>query len=226
MALFEELMGLMKAMGLGQIAMILLLVGLILLFLIFSAIKRGSNKDKPDIRETQRTPPTFEPVSPQHDNKIEPAVTPAPPEQSAVEIKASNTDAPKTIEQQGDSAPSPSDMPEDSILRRHYETLHKVADISDERPSIAKSLSDESNSTIEQVVSKQTQLPIKTVAAQVHAIDSTAKYLPEDSILKRHFIHQLKTEIQAGMSARPSDSVLKRHYDTHICHELARRLAD
>jgi hypothetical protein len=83
---------------------------------------------------------------------------------------------------------------------------------------LADAVPQPSNSTIEQA-----QMPVATAAPVKFGV-KLAENIPEDSILKRHFMHQLKAEIQAKMSARPSDSILMRHYDSHIGYELAKRL--
>lgn len=51
------------------------------------------------------------------------------------------------------------------------------------------------------------------------------RYMPEDAVLKRHFVSQLRHEVEAGMPSRPSDSVLRRHYDAIATAELNRKLA-
>jgi len=48
--------------------------------------------------------------------------------------------------------------------------------------------------------------------------------VPEDSMLKRHFLTQLRSEIEAALFPRPTDSVLQRHYDTLVAVELKNRL--
>ena len=48
--------------------------------------------------------------------------------------------------------------------------------------------------------------------------------LPEDSILKRHFLTQLQSEIEAALFPRPTDSMLQRHYDTLVAAEVESRL--
>lgn len=217
MALFEELVGGMEAMESDQIAMVLLLVGVILLFLIVSATKRGGNKDKAQVREPQRNAPTFEPVSSvpvkktSQDHRAEPVMDSA---SDTLEIKPTVQPAVNSVQA--------SDVPQDSILRRHYETLHKVTAVSDTLPNVKKMLADAirqpSNITIEQA-----QMPVATAAPFKFDVKVMAN-IPEDSILKRHFMHQLKAEIQAGMSERPSDSILMRHYDSHIGYELTKRL--
>jgi hypothetical protein len=56
---------------------------------------------------------------------------------------------------------------------------------------------------------------------------STAEKLqvPEDSVLRRHFLTHLQSEIEASLFPRPSDSVLQRHYDSLVAAELDNRLA-
>lgn len=53
----------------------------------------------------------------------------------------------------------------------------------------------------------------------------TALVVPEDCVLRRHFLTQLRSEIEAGLSPRPTDSTLQRHYDAMIEAELENRLA-
>lgn len=48
--------------------------------------------------------------------------------------------------------------------------------------------------------------------------------LPEDSILKRHFLTQLQSEIEATLFPRPTDSMLQRHYDTLVAAKVEHRL--
>jgi hypothetical protein len=49
--------------------------------------------------------------------------------------------------------------------------------------------------------------------------------LPEDSVLRRHYITELRREIEAGLSPRPTESTLQRHYDALVTSELESRLA-
>ncbi|MBD9362183.1 hypothetical protein [Methylomonas fluvii] len=48
--------------------------------------------------------------------------------------------------------------------------------------------------------------------------------LPEDSVLKRHFLTQLQSEIEATLFPRPTDSMLQRHYDALVAAKLENRL--
>jgi len=54
--------------------------------------------------------------------------------------------------------------------------------------------------------------------------DAKAVSIPEDSILRRHFLSQLQSEVESALFPRPTDSVLQRHYDTLVANELKSRL--
>ena len=49
--------------------------------------------------------------------------------------------------------------------------------------------------------------------------------VPEDSVLRRHYITQLRNEIELELSPRPTDFSLQRHYDALVAAELENRLA-
>ena len=49
--------------------------------------------------------------------------------------------------------------------------------------------------------------------------------VPEDSTLKRHFLIQLRAEIEARMPPAPTDASLRRHYDATVDAELEKWLA-
>ncbi|AEF99096.1 hypothetical protein [Methylomonas methanica] len=51
-------------------------------------------------------------------------------------------------------------------------------------------------------------------------------YVPEDAVLRRHFITHLRGEIEAGMAPRPADSVLQRHHQALITATLEQRLTE
>lgn len=52
----------------------------------------------------------------------------------------------------------------------------------------------------------------------------TLLFIPEDSVLRRHFLAQLRSEIELELSPRPTDSVLQRHYDALVDARLESRL--
>ncbi len=44
-------------------------------------------------------------------------------------------------------------------------------------------------------------------------------------MLRRHFLAQLRAEIEARMPQAPTDASLRRHYDATVDAELGKRLA-
>lgn len=52
------------------------------------------------------------------------------------------------------------------------------------------------------------------------SIDANEIKLPEDSVLKRHFLTHMQTEIESSLFPRPTDSVLQRHYDALVATEM------
>lgn len=49
--------------------------------------------------------------------------------------------------------------------------------------------------------------------------------MPEDAVLRRHYISQLTREIEANLPPRPMDSVLRRHHQALVSATLQQRLA-
>lgn len=124
--------------------------------------------------------------------------------------------------------------PTDSVLRRHYDTLHtlhlqdapaavKVAAKPPAEKAEAK-IDTRKSSTIEQAVKKDTQVAGRPAAVSRPENKAADMRVPEDSVLKRHFISQLQAEVRAGMPPRPTDSVLRRHYDGMLNAALEKRL--
>ncbi len=50
--------------------------------------------------------------------------------------------------------------------------------------------------------------------------------VPQDSMLKRHFVTHLRSLIESKKHPRPTDSMLRRHYDTMVDFELQKQLED
>ncbi|MCK9607277.1 MAG: hypothetical protein M0R33_12620 [Methylomonas sp.] len=125
--------------------------------------------------------------------------------------------------------------PTDSVLRRHYDTLHALQ--LDESPAAVEvapkpsssaageqKIDARSASIIEQAIkrgARVTELPAVELQSGTKGADIR---LPQDSVLKRHYLSQLQAEISAAMSPRPTDSVLRRHYDGMVQSELEKRL--
>lgn len=127
--------------------------------------------------------------------------------------------------------------PTDSVLRRHYDALHKlVAESSSHSTAEVTSTSKaptkdawQKASIIEQAIGKASPAihPVQTITPVTQAAQNSTMRMdiPQDSVLNRHFISQLRAEIEANMAGRPTDSVLRRHYDSLVSAELDRRLS-
>ena len=48
--------------------------------------------------------------------------------------------------------------------------------------------------------------------------------LPEDSMLRRHYITNVRSEIESELPPRPTDFNLRRHHDSLVAAQLAKRL--
>ena len=49
--------------------------------------------------------------------------------------------------------------------------------------------------------------------------------VPEDSMLRRHFLTHLRTQIEAEIMPRPIDPNLRHYYDASVAAEIQKRLA-
>ncbi|MGR8933102.1 MAG: hypothetical protein ACU837_01780 [Gammaproteobacteria bacterium] len=91
---------------------------------------------------------------------------------------------------------------------KHAKTQTEGLAASDAKPKIPKTEAYPATSGISYVVKK------------------VIEKVPEDSILKRHFLTTLRYEIELHMQPRPTDSILQRHYDHLLETELQMRLAE
>ena len=65
--------------------------------------------------------------------------------------------------------------------------------------------------------------PVKTVTL---APKESGDNLPQDSMLRRHYLTHLRTMIESLNGPRPTDSSLSRHYDSLITTEIAQCSSD
>jgi len=96
--------------------------------------------------------------------------------------------------------------PSDSVLRRHYDALHKI-----ETP---------------QALASAVETPAsQTTAPEPEQASACAKRaIPQDSVLYRHYLAQLRREIETELLPWPSDSVLKRHREQLLQARLQQSL--
>ena len=55
---------------------------------------------------------------------------------------------------------------------------------------------------------------------KTNKITDIKRQIPEDSTLKRHFLTNLRAQIESEFHSRPTDAVLKRHYDSLITSKV------
>lgn len=252
----ETLQTMMDAFGeLGGtlIAVIFMLVALLLAGLIVRASQRneksGSVQTPKASRhryhdETAEEKPTVNPVS-------QPTVNPAPVHEfEPVNEQAQNIPEPITQSTQQIKPSAASDLaqqydaelvakkaelanpyPTDSVLRRHYETLHninaapaKIEPAVEVKAIVTPKASKPRGSIIEMAINKDEQAT--PVAFRPTVVDSVKRRLPEDSVLKRHFVQQAQAQITNDIGPKPTDSVLKRHYEILFQQALEKRLSN
>lgn len=68
------------------------------------------------------------------------------------------------------------------------------------------------NILVEQPVTAIDETPAEVPAAVVS--EPCHNTLPQDSMLKRHYLTQLHAQVAASLPVRPTDSSLRRHYDS------------
>lgn len=66
----------------------------------------------------------------------------------------------------------------------------------------------------------------ETAPAGAASAAAKVRQLPEDAVLRRHFLAQIHSEIEAGLAPCPSDSVLRRHHQALVSAKLQQVLAE
>jgi hypothetical protein len=159
-----------------------------------------------------------DPSAPQSQESVNP-VTTTP--STNVELQVSVVDKEKL----GVAETPLGEAPEDSVLRRHY-----FATKAAERAAITHPYPTDSVLRRHHE-SRLGGFFISSIASAEPAILSLAEpaglakvTAPEDHVLKRHFLTQLRAEVEARFLPRPTDSTLSRHYESLIQAEVAARL--
>ena len=95
--------------------------------------------------------------------------------------------------------------PTDLMLRRHYDT--HMASL--QQPALKQQPAIKSQAAAP-IVAAETW--VETIATKSHAACKKSG-LPQDSMLRRHYLAMLRSKIASGLPPRPTDSILKRHFD-------------
>ncbi len=107
--------------------------------------------------------------------------------------------------------------PTDSTLKRHFDAM---IDAELERQIKALSV----NSVQKRSESESVQAAVES--SSVQDTHETKEHIPEDSMLKRHFLTQLRTKIEGKLPPRPTDFNLLRHYKAMVQAKLERDLEE
>jgi len=114
------------------------------------------------------------------------------------------------------------EKPTDSVLSRHYDAMlaAKLAECSIDQNTTEQLHHDYEKCKIlangeTSLIKPQEQL------IEVSCTKDNVNPLPQDSILKRHYLTHVTSMIEALASPRPTDSVLCRHHDALIADKLA-----
>lgn len=129
--------------------------------------------------------------------------------------------------------------PEDSVLKRHYFAQLAAEQSQRQNPYPTDSVlrrhyAQQQQSLLnpaEAVEVKSAPIAAEPVAEAEVAVQpepaAVAKpAMPQDSVLRRHFIGGLQAELGGRLGATPSDSVLKRHHSQRVQAELEACLAE
>ena len=122
-------------------------------------------------------------------------------------------------------------IPEDSVLRRHYlaELAAEQSSIKNPYPSdsvLRRHYAQKLAATLDLSANANTVLDIdQSISADVKTVPAAKQSMPEDSVLKRHFLSQLQAEIESQCSPYPSDAVLKRHHLQMVQSKIQAHLA-
>jgi len=121
--------------------------------------------------------------------------------------------------------------PTDSILKRHFENfiaaeIEKYVD-----GPIASAITGKT-ATATAVTPKEPTVPSATAEPVIATPQSSAssnaqkQQLPQDSILRRHYLTQLRFGVESTLPPPPTDSILKRHYSSLIVNKMAKHLEE
>lgn len=115
-------------------------------------------------------------------------------------------------------------IPEDSVLRRHYLANQEAQRVAVTEPYQVDAVRHRHHDAVNALQLEDRPAAFVAPAVVKASVDIRPK-LPQDSVLKRHFITQLQAEVEAAIAPRPSDSVLLRHHQALAAVELEKRLS-
>lgn len=122
-------------------------------------------------------------------------------------------------------------VPQDSVLNRHYWAQRAAERAAIEQPyptdSVLLRHYRQMQATGLQFAAQDTSAAAVPVSVeQSAAIAGAVAAIPEDSVLKRHFLANALSLAEQNCGPRPSDSVLRRHHQQLVEAALAEYLAE
>jgi hypothetical protein len=116
--------------------------------------------------------------------------------------------------------------PTDSVLSRHYDAMlvAKLVQCSTNEKALAQLFHDYENNTPDAIVPPLAEPQAELT--KIVATDDNSNPLPQDSVLRRHYLAHLFSMIESLTSPRPTDSVLIRHYEAILAANLVQCLTN
>jgi hypothetical protein len=118
-------------------------------------------------------------------------------------------------------------VPEDSVLRRHYLSNQEAERLAITHPYPTDSmlfrhyqshlwsiLAQSVDVVVQQTILQPSVAEKTNPVVDVIIADTGKTKIPEDATLRRHFLTQVQNDVLALLVPRPTDSTLKRHYDS------------
>ncbi len=207
---------------------IVIAIAIVILLVVFLTVRKKKTEARAVFAPAPATPVKTETV-------VEVKAT----QQVVVEpVAAAKTDSAVTVEK---TLANPL-LPQDSVLKRHYvhhihEMLIELHYEGDIVAKVAECVASEvalqhliqayeTKPVVEQVAQTLESVAVEVLAepAPVLVSDKVTR-IPEDSLLRRHYLTQIHALAAAKLPARPSDSTLCRHYDALLAQEVKKQLA-
>lgn len=91
--------------------------------------------------------------------------------------------------------------PTDSMLRRHFDSMFSA-----EQPAV--------NTGALPIITPEKNNPMAATPVNAPAGVTKIHPIPEDSMLRRHFLSLLRSQIEADLPPQPTDSILRRHFES------------
>lgn len=116
--------------------------------------------------------------------------------------------------------------PTDSVLVRHYDAMlaTKLMQCLSNEKAMAELLNDYENNQPAPIVEPSIQPQANKT--EIALTDDSINPLPQDSVLRRHYLAHLSSMIEALATPRPTDSVLIRHYEAILASNLVQCLTN